>query len=395
MIQKKMAFVMPFHILQRFGGAEVQAWFLAKELAHRGYEIHYICQSVKPEKAHRKEIMDDVMIHWLPMWGYLSGRFRWLDAGKYFRALTETNPDVVIQRLSSCVTEVIGKFCRRYKKKFIWICTDDISPLRWMHLSKQRQIHQDRKVTWPKRAVFLANAFICDIKRQRGMRHITQAFTLNDIQKENLWRSLHIMSERIISGHPKPTTVSPPEEKMKKPLVLWVSNLSYNKRPELFVDLARNCYETNLKFVMIGKPRDSTYMRRLFRSKPSNLQWTGWLQFDEAVSWFDRATFFVNTSMQEGFPNTFIQAWLRGVPTFSIGVDPNGVISENRLGYVATDLCDLERKLIRLINSQEEYIELSRNAKTYAERHHTVEVMTDHFLHVLQQEYVLVETMQS
>ena len=136
-------------------------------------------------------------------------------------------------------------------------------------------------------------------------------------------------------------------------------------------------------------------MDSILKEKPDNREWLRRRPFDETLEWFEKATFLVNTSRKEGFPNTYVQAWLRGVPTLSIGVDPNGVISENRLGYVATDLCDLERKLIRLVNSPEEYIELSRNAKTYAERHHTVEVMTDHFLHVLQQEYVLAETMQS
>jgi len=62
----------------------------------------------------------------------------------------------------------------------------------------------------------------------------------------------------------------------------------------------------------------------------------GKLPFEETLKIFDGATLFVNTSKSEseGFPNTYIQAWLRGVPVISFDVDPDGVIAKNGLGKV-------------------------------------------------------------
>jgi glycosyltransferase involved in cell wall biosynthesis len=166
-------------------------------------------------------------------------------------------------------------------------------------------------------------------------------------------------------------------------MVLWAGNLGYNKRPELFRELAHSCLGSNLHFVMLGGIASEERVQGLFANTPSNLEWKNRLSFDEATSYFDRATFFVNTSVKEGFPNTFIQAWLRGVPTLSIGVDPNQVITTNRLGYVARDLRDLRENLERFAGSPEEYVELANNAKRYGESHHTVEVMAKHFVNSL------------
>jgi len=42
---KKICFVMPWHITERGGGAEVQANYLSRELVNRGFSVYYICQS--------------------------------------------------------------------------------------------------------------------------------------------------------------------------------------------------------------------------------------------------------------------------------------------------------------------------------------------------------------
>src|SRR5678809_1066844 len=88
--------IMPYHIAEdRGGGAEVQAWFLARELARRGFRCSYIAQSVKGKQG-TTELMDGVTIHWVRY----AHRFRWSNARAYYRALARVDADIVVQRMS-------------------------------------------------------------------------------------------------------------------------------------------------------------------------------------------------------------------------------------------------------------------------------------------------------
>ncbi len=134
----RFCFVMPFHILEgRGGGAEVQAWFLARELAARGDEVSYVAQSVRG-KAGQEELLEGVRVVWVRP----AHRFRWSNAWAYYRAMVRLDPDLVVQRMSGFMTGVIGLYCRRHGRGFAWICTDDAAPLRWASWRAQREANR-------------------------------------------------------------------------------------------------------------------------------------------------------------------------------------------------------------------------------------------------------------
>ena len=359
----------------RGGGAEVQAWLLARELARRGNAVSYVAQSVQG-KAGQEEVLDGVRLRWVRY----AHHFRWANGIDYYRALSVLNPDVVIQRMTSFITGVAGLYCKRHKKRFVWICTDNQAPARWSHWRNQVRVNREQHINMAKRIVFLANAFIYDMARHWGMKQVTHPFTQNDFQRKILAESFGMDSHRMISGHEPPKNSIPPEERLVKGIVLWVASLSPRKRPEKFLELARMNQNSGLRFVMIGGRLDKAYIDVLFQDKTDNVEWLGQLPFDETLEWFDQAMFFVNTSEAEGFPNTFIQAWLRGVPVFSLGVDPNGVIQRNNLGCVAETVQGLFQNLKSLSKKVDAYSKMSVDARKYGLAHHAVKKMVDHFL---------------
>lgn len=85
-----------------------------------------------------------------------------------------------------------------------------------------------------------------------------------------------------------------------------------------------------------------------------NVKYLGHRSFEEVEKLFDETSIFVNTSIPdcEGFPNTFLQAWSRGVPVISF-FDPDGLIAENNLGIVVKSISQMKEAVEFLLKEQE------------------------------------------
>jgi len=371
-----IAFVMPWHISERGGGAEVQANYLSEELASRGFQVTYICQTIHNIKINTIETIGKVRVHWLKP----SGKFHWVDQNKYYSKLKSIRPNIVIQRLSSNVSYSIGNYCSKYNAKFVWVCTDNMSPYRDYHVRKLKKNNTVKKVGFVKFHLFLKNAQIMDWYRNHGMKHVNISFTQNDNQYNILEEAFIIKSKRMVSGHPLPNVTKSPETKYNEKNILWCANFGQNKRPELFVELSIKLQKEGYNFIMVGSHSDKGYVETILNNKPDNLLVTGQLSFEESLSYFSKAALLVNTSVSEGFSNTYIQAWLRGVPTLVYGADPDNVIKNNQLGYVAKNSNDAVEFIKNVLSDFGMYEKLSINAENFAKENHTIEVMTNHFL---------------
>src|SRR3569833_4221583 len=90
---------------------------------------------------------------------------------------------------------------------------------------------------------------------------------------------------------------------------------------------------------MIGEPPggDPTWCAQLMHSIEAtpNLEFLGHRSTAEVNQYLARASVFVNTSVHEGFPNTFVQAWLRDAVVVSLTVNPDGVLDRRAVGIHA------------------------------------------------------------
>lgn len=375
----KITFVMPWHISERGGGAEVQANYLAQELGQRGYDVSYICQTIHKPKINTVSREGNIDIYFLKS----SGSFPWIDQNKYLEPLKIIRPDYVLQRLSSNVTYVIGKYVSKNKSKFIWICTDNSSPQKRFHFLKFKERLSIKSLGVFKYLIFAFNCVIMDYFREKGLKQVDVAFSQNTFQKEQLKRHFNLESQKMISGHPMSNNSMSVEQRFESKTILWCANFGTHKRPELFIELAKQMLHTPFKFIMVGGHSDTTYVNTLLKNKPTNLETTGHLSFDEALSYFDRASVFVSTSVSEGFSNTYIQSWLRSVPVMAFGADPDNIIKNHKLGFDVESIGDAIHKLEMVLAKFESYKSLSNNAYNYGYKNHSIERMTDNFLSVL------------
>lgn len=154
--------------------------------------------------------------------------------------------------------------------------------------------------------------------------------------------------------------------------VLWLSNLRALKRPELVLELARQL--PHVKFTLAGGPMPGgqTYFDDVAAAaeRLPNVTMPGAVKYADTGTLFDRAKIFLNTSSIEGFPNTFLQAWIRGVPVVSF-FDPDNLVNRLQIGRIATSLDDM-REAIRGLLDVNTYRELiGRRAREFAAREFT------------------------
>ncbi len=156
--------------------------------------------------------------------------------------------------------------------------------------------------------------------------------------------------------------------------VLWMARADSWKQPEIFIELARRMPETS--FVMVAPPSqiDPQNLPRLLKDSEDlpNLCLLPGVPLEETTALFEGAMLFINTSQFEGFPNTFLQAAACGTPIVSWAVNPEGVLEHNEMGYCADrDWMRFEQVVRRLCADTALRVRMGQHGRRYVEeRHH-------------------------
>ncbi len=163
-------------------------------------------------------------------------------------------------------------------------------------------------------------------------------------------------------------------------VVAWLGTYKEIKRPEWFIELAHEFPDH--RFVMAGvippPPLTQGIWRRAqeaARHAP-NLSVRGFLDRAAVAELFARASLLVHTSPVEGFSNVMLEAWSYGLPTVS-AVDPDGLVTRQGLGALATEYPELVREVGRLLTDAEARRALGARARAHVESHHAPDALYD------------------
>jgi glycosyltransferase involved in cell wall biosynthesis len=110
---------------------------------------------------------------------------------------------------------------------------------------------------------------------------------------------------------PTPIEISEQVTKAPAPVVLYMGRLDYRKRPEMTLELAKEFPE--IKFEIAGKARIPAYESKLKQTYGhlENVNFLGFVKQFEGNrhhQLFSQAWIYINTSVREGLPNSFIEA---------------------------------------------------------------------------------------
>ena len=339
------------------GGAEVQQVRMALWLAARGFPVSFVTLD------HGQP--DGVSIGGIRVFkAYSQGagirglRFFWPRWSGLWHAMARANADVYYQRGAGCETGQVAVWCHMHGRKFVFAAAHDSN---W-HPGLLARNHSFKERILYRVGLSLADAVTVQTRTQQCMFERNMGLATVLIRNCG-WESLGKASAR------------PWVHSESAPLrVLWIGRISRQKRVEWLLDLAVAC--PSVVFEVVGGANSESSYEASIRKRAegiSNVRMRGRTPYAEMAQYYSRCHLLCCTSACEGFPNTFLEAWSSGVPLLST-FDPDGVISENKLGWVANDVCGLVSCLKGVITSPKDWIAASNRVIEYYQSTHTQEV---------------------
>lgn len=343
------------------GGAEFRQAVLARAFAAAGYAVSVITQDFKqPDDL----VIDGIRVlkthtpqAGIPLLRYLHPRLT-----SIIRCLRKANADVYYQTSASHLTAVVAWHCRRTGARSIYGGASDTDFTRG---GERMQYARDRWLfRW-------------------GLAHV-DAIVAQTPRQATLVRERYQRHASIIRN---PYAAPMQQREQRANLILWVGGIRAVKRPDRFIELARSLPQ--YRFRMIGGAvGDSAEAQAYFASireraaMLSNVEFLGFQPLAAVEPHFDEARVFVNTSEHEGFPNTFLQAWARGIPTVSY-FDAGASADGTRAFLWVRDAVEAAASLVNLLTDVRAWNTLSQCCNDHFTQWHSTHKVVQQYAALL------------
>ncbi|MBP6964203.1 MAG: glycosyltransferase family 4 protein [Armatimonadetes bacterium] len=326
------------------GGAEVQQTLIVEMLKDIGCEVSALVHDF----GQQDEVVTPEGLRLIKAYRP-GGKWKWLlKPWKYpmWLAIKRADANLYYQRATGTMTGVLAMLCRRFGRPFVHATSIDLD----LDGTKESRLNPMKRMVY-----------------RHGIRHAEMIVVQTDQQNSDLKRRFG--REGFIIRN----TFSIPEHEPSpgRSAVLWVGSFRDHKHPEMFLQVARRL--PDVQFLMVGgayhsHPQLFDGIMKQSESVP-NIELTGLVPYDEVGTHFDRAALFVCTSEMEGFPNTFLQSWSRGIPVIST-VDPDGLIQRYDLGRFCESLDDVVEAVRHLSSDSQARDDIGSRAREYVRLNH-------------------------
>lgn len=354
------------------GGAQLQQILIARELARRGHEVFF----VETTDDYKEEtVVDGIRVvlkeHYptLPLPARLPARLF-----ATFSTLRSIDPEAVYMRIPNVDVLPAVAYCTLADARFVYGFAHD----REVADDPESLEHKSRDYRLVRRML------------RTVLRGASALVAQNDFQLSGARRRYPDTDVSLISnGFPDPepdadaasasdaaSSADSDDSARDRPEVLWVATLREWKRPRVVLELASRVPDA--EFVIVGgeasEAPDLYESVRREAERMDNVRFEGFVPYAEVNEYFESADIFVNTSTEEGFPNTFLQSWAHRTPVVSLDVDPNGILDSNPVGHCAEgSVEEMANQLRRLVRDDDERARYGRRAYEYFRENHSIE----------------------
>ena len=291
-----------------YGGAEVQAAFVADALTACGQDVSLVVADLSEpglipfatQNAYHSTDGVRGLRFFHPRWTGVMG------------ALERADADIYYQRNAGMVTGLVASFGRRYGKPFVYGAGSDVD-----FSLRDVAIHGMRDRILHRYGLKKSRGFVVQNERQRAAA-------------EHFQKPVRVIPNGTWPVAPKPDDGGD--------LVVWIGAMWRVKRPELFLELARRMPEKRFCFIGGGGELAPSIDAEIARA--SNVEMLGRLSRRQVSDVLRRTAVLVNTSSVEGFPNAFLEAWNHGVPVVTLN-DVDGIIQQTGVGAVCAHVDEM------------------------------------------------------
>jgi glycosyltransferase involved in cell wall biosynthesis len=334
---------------QALGGTERNIWFHSRALARAGWSVQVGVRNAL--KLNEKSIIDGVQYIGIGQGQVL------LD---WYRFLSCERPDWLFWGGASHLLGPLVEIAKIARVRTVFHAAFDAD------LQPRRAVFR-RSRWWPLYAW--------------GLWRADKIFVQHAGQLSILQPQLRSKACTLPKVVPLPLTTVPHAERSKH--VAWVATLRQHKRPDLLIEIAKR--SPDVRFVVCGGPTEyqtpEGYSMRMIKTLDElpNVDYRGRVDPGTATKVIAESALLLCTSDEEGFPNTFTQAWSSGTPIVSLKVDPGNIIAKLGLGAVSKTAEGAVLDINKLLKSVEQRNDIAARARQYISENHNEATVLDIF----------------
>jgi glycosyltransferase involved in cell wall biosynthesis len=339
------------------GGAELQTTLLAHGLVERGLRVAHV---IYPTNGlYPPEPTTPTLIERSDHRQGLGGLG---EAAAIWRSLTQADARVVVVRGSGGHVVPAAAYCRARGRTLVFSASNDL----------------DFDFDRTDRTATVLRAY------RWAVRSSARLIVQTSQQGELARAAFPQLDPLLIPSFCQPAEASGVDDRY----FLWADRFVDYKRPEIFVELAERLPDIRFRMVAPTTAATDRAFAADFKARAErlpNFELLPGMPRVEVLDQIARCTALVKTSLVEGMPNTFLEAWARSVPVLSYAVDPDARIVDNRAGILADGSMDqLAEGARRLWDDPDLRSELGANGLRFVEATHSAGAVADRWNEVLQ-----------
>lgn len=343
------------------GGAEIQLLTLARRLKSRGYTLTFL---VGDFGQHQVEYFED--FKFIRVFSR-ANRDVFRKLWYLYRALRCSHADVILERGSSELTLWLSLYSLIFRRKFIFSGASDVNFAR--RAKDPSLVPRGSKILF-NLGLLLCSSIIVQKKSQQSL-----------VQKD-FGRTSTVISSFLV---PQEVARSGGIEYD----VIWIANIIPYKQPKIIIELAGRLPE--LRFLIIGGARNQIYYEqiKMLAISKTNIHFAGFVPAENIGGFIARSKILTNTTVvdnefEEGFPNTFLQAWSLGVPVVSLRSNPDGILDEFGIGRCSGSVDRMVNDIRELALNEKLRALMGAAARAYVTKQHDNAAIEAQYIDVIE-----------